>query len=336
MALQIPELDMPTGLESRARRIVEALRVGVDFSSISAASARAYCRDSRAPYIWPLDEVAEIIDLPADGGAPSARLFRSTDSDPQGRLPTYVFLHGGGWTVGDLATYEPLCRRLARVLPAHILWVEYRLAPEHPFPAPLDDTLAACRWLFAHARDFGLDPHQIGIMGDSAGANLAASAALINRDGRLGGRFLAQILLYPALDLERSEPSHILFAEGFLLTAALYGWYVDNYLAGHDPRDPLVSPLLAENLAGAAPAIVLHAGFDPLRDEAIAYAGKLKRHGVPVKEIAFADMMHGFLNFGGYLPQADDALAFIRSALRSLESRHAATPVSLPRKRGRA
>ena len=235
-------------------------------------------------------------------------------------LPTYLFLHGGGWTVGDFATYEPLCRRLARVLPANIVWVDYRLAPEHPFPAPLDDALAACRRLFAHADDLGVDPARIGVIGDSAGANLAAVVALLNADGRLGQRFVAQILVYPALDLERSQPSHVEFAEGFLLTAALYGWYVDNYLAGYDPRNSLVSPLSADDLSGAAPAVVLHAGFDPLRDEAIAYAGKLRRHGVPVREIAFADMIHGFLNMGGALPQADDALACIRSALQSLDA----------------
>jgi acetyl esterase len=321
---QIREREISTRLDSRARRIVEALDRDVDFASLAPSVAREFYRESRAPYLWPLDEVAEVVDFPGGDGAPPARLFRSRAKQNHAALPTYIFLHGGGWTVGDLATYEPLCRRLARILPAHILWVDYRLAPEHPYPAPLDDALAACRWLFAKARGLGLDPGQIGVIGDSAGANLAASAALINRDGRLGGRFIAQVLIYPALDLERSEPSHVEFAEGFLLTSALYGWYVDNYLAGHDPRDPRVSPLSAENLTGAAPAVVLHAGFDPLGDEAVAYAGKLKRYGVPVKEIAFADMIHGFLNFGGMLPQADDALACIRSALRSFE----ATPVN--------
>jgi acetyl esterase len=231
---------------------------------------------------------------------------------------TYFFLHGGGWTVGDLASYEPLCRRLARVLRANIVWVDYRLAPEHPFPAPLDDALAACRWFFANAAKAGLDPNDVGVIGDSAGANLAAVAATLNGNGELGAKFAAQILIYPCLDLTRRHRSHADLAEGFLLTKAVYDWYVGNYLAGHDAEDPRVSPLLRPDLSGMAPAVVLHAGFDPLRDEAIAYVAKLRRAGVPVKEIAFADMMHGFVNMGAALPQAGDALDCIGAALQTL------------------
>jgi acetyl esterase len=253
-----------------------------------------------------------------------ARAFRLSGCSvpaPSGRAgtrQTFVFLHGGGWTAGDLSTYEPLCRRLTRVLQANNLWVEYRLAPEHPFPAPLDDVLEACGWLFENASALGLDPACIGLIGDSAGANLAAVAAIFNREGRLGARFAAQVLIYPCLDLTRAHPSHAELADGFLLTRAVYSWYVENYLSGHDAQDPTVSPLLAEDVSGLAPAIVLHAGFDPLRDEAIAYCSKLRRSGLPVKELAFADMIHGFLTLGGALSQADDALGCIRSALHSI------------------
>jgi acetyl esterase len=253
-----------------------------------------------------------------------ARAFRLSGCSvpaPSGRAgtrQTFVFLHGGGWTAGDLSTYEPLCRRLTRVLQENILWVEYRLAPEHPFPEPLDDVLAACGWLFESASALGLDRTSVGVIGDSAGANLAAAAAILNRDGRLGAKFAAQVLIYPCLDLTREHPSHAELADGFLLTAAAYNWYVENYLSGHDARDPTVSPLLAEDVSGLAPAIVLHAGFDPLRDEAIAYCAKLRRSGIPVKELAFADMIHGFLTMGGALSQADDALGCIRSALQSI------------------
>ena len=221
---------------------------------------------------------------------------------------TYVFLHGGGWTLGDLSTYEPLCRRLTRVLRADVLWVDYRLAPEHPFPAALDDALAACRWLFADAAKLGLDPDGIGVIGDSAGANLAAVAATLNANGELGAKFAAQVLIYPCLDLTRRHRSHVDLAKGFLLTEALYDWYVGNYLAGHDARDPRVSPFLTPDLSGLAPTVVLHAGFDPLRDEAIAYVARLRRARVPVIEIAFADMIHGFVNMGAALPQAGDAV----------------------------
>lgn len=317
----MPQVAKPwdsTGLDPRARRIVAALSGGASFAALSGEAAREAYRRSRAPYLWPLDEVAEAHDLETGGGAPPMRLFRPLARAPSGLPQTYLFLHGGGWTVGDLSTYEPLCRRLARVLRANIVWLDYRLAPEHPFPAALDDALAACRWLFANGAKDGLDPHDVGVIGDSAGANLAAVAATLNVNGELGAKFAAQILIYPCLDLTRRHRSHADLAEGFVLTKAVYDWYVGNYLAGHDARDPRVSPLLAPDRSGLAPAVVLHAGFDPLRDEAIAYVAKLRRAGVPVKEIAFADMMHGFVNMGAALPQAGDALECVGAALQTL------------------
>jgi len=201
---------------------------------------------------------------------------------------------------GDLSTYEPLCRRLTRVLARRAL-VDYRLAPEHPFPAALDDTLVACRWLFANAAKLGLDPDADRRDRRQRRRNLAAVAATLNANGELGAKFVAQILIYPCLDLTRRHRSHIDLATGFLCSPSrLYDWYVDNYLAGHDARDPRVSPFLAPDLSGLAPTVVLHAGFDPLRDEAIAYVARLRRAGVPVTEIAFADMIHGFLNMGAF------------------------------------
>jgi acetyl esterase len=318
MLLRIVRQPDSVGLDPSARRIVEALSARPNLLTLSAPDARRVYRESRGPYLWPLDEVAEIHDFGGNAGIPPLRLFRPIVNGFSGPRRTYVFLHGGGWTVGDLSTYEPLCRRLAWVLGANILWVEYRLAPEHPFPAPLDDALAACEWLFENTAALGLDPAGVGLIGDSAGANLAAVAAIQNRDGRLGGRFVAQVLIYPCLDLTRAHPSHAQLADGFLLTAAVYKSYIKNYLAGHDPRDPDVSPLHAEDVSGVAPAIVLHAGFDPLRDEAIAYCAKLRRSGSLVRELAFTDMIHGFLTMGGALTQANDALGCIRSALQSI------------------
>jgi acetyl esterase len=318
VVLQVVKRWDSTGLDPRARRIVAALSGPTSFAASTAEAAREAYRRSRAPYLWPLDEVADVCAPETGGGAPPMRLFRSLARAPSGLPQTYVFLHGGGWTVGDLSTYEPLCRRLARALRADILWVDYRLAPEHPFPAALDDALAACRRLFANAAEFGLDPNNVGVIGDSAGANLAAVAATLNANGELGAGFAAQILIYPCLDLTRRHRSHADLAEGFLLTKAVYDWYVGNYLAGHGAEDPRVSPLLKPDFSGLAPAIVLHAGFDPLRDEAIAYVARLRRAGVPVKEIAFADMIHGFVNMGAALPQAGDALDCIGAALQAL------------------
>jgi len=306
------------GLDPKAKRIVAALSGNSPFKEVPASIARQDYRNSRKPYLWPLDDVASVEDLDTRGAAPPMLLFRPIENRARGVPATYLFLHGGGWTVGDIATYEPLCRRLSNLLYANIIWVDYRLAPEYPFPAPLDDTLSASRWIFANAFRLGINPARVGIMGDSAGANLAAAAALFNIDGSLGEKFVAQILVYPCLDLTRQHPSHTEFAEGFLLTRGLYAWYVGNYLGRHEAHDVNVSPLFAADVTGLAPAVILHAGFDPLRDEAIAYAAKLRRAKVPVKEIAFTDMIHGFINMGGALPQAEDAVLCIRSALHTL------------------
>jgi acetyl esterase len=316
--LQSWRADEIQGLDPKAKRIVAALSGNSPFKEVPASISREAYRKAREPYLWPLDDVARVEDLDTRGAAPPMLLFRPIENRSRGLPATYLFLHGGGWTVGDIATYEPLCRRLANLLYANIIWIDYRLAPEHPFPAPLDDTLAASRWIFANAFRLGINSARVGIMGDSAGANLAAAAALFNIDGNLGEKFVAQILIYPCLDLTRQHPSHTEFAEGFLLTRELYAWYVRNYLARQDARDANVSPLFATDINGLAPAVILHAGFDPLRDEAIAYATKLRRAKVPVKEIAFADMIHGFINMGAVLPQAEDAILCIRSALHTL------------------
>jgi acetyl esterase len=316
--LQSLRVNDTQGLDPKAKRIIAALSSNSSFKEVPAGIARDAYRNARKPYLWPLDDVASIEDLDTRGAAPPMLLFRPIENRSRGLPATYLFLHGGGWTVGDIATYEPLCRRLSNLLYANIIWVDYRLAPEHPFPAPLDDTLAASRWIFANAFRFGINPGRVGIMGDSAGANLAAAAALFNIDGNLGEKFIAQILIYPCLDLTRQHPSHAEFAEGFLLTRELYAWYVKNYLGRREARDAHVSPLFATDVTGLAPAVILHAGFDPLRDEAIAYAAKLRRAKVPVKEIAFADMIHGFINMGAALPQAEDAILCIRSALHTL------------------
>jgi acetyl esterase len=310
--------DDTQGLDPKAKRIVAALSGNSPFMEIPASIARDAYRKARGPYLWPFDDVASVEDLDTRGTTPPMLLFRPIENRARGLPATYLFLHGGGWTVGDIKTYEALCRRLTNLLYANIIWVDYRLAPEHPFPAPLDDTLTASRWIFANAFHLGINPARVGIMGDSAGANLAAAAAQLNIDGNLGEKFIAQILVYPCLDLTRQHPSHTEFAEGFLLTRELYAWYVSNYLGRHDARDALVSPFFAKDINGLAPSVILHAGFDPLRDEAIAYAAKLRRAKVPVKEIAFADMIHGFINMGAALPQAEDAILCIRSALHTL------------------
>ena len=200
-----------------------------------------------------------------------------------------------------------------------MIWVEYRLAPEAPYPAALDDTLAAWRWVQENHGELGADPTRISIGGDSAGGNLAAVAALILR-GQAGNRPWRQLLLYPCLDMSASLASHRKLADGYLLTAPLYAWYRNNYVPQGVSRDEWrLSPLFVDDLAHLPPAIVLYAGFDPLRDEAAAYVMKLTLAGVPVEPLYFADMIHGFLTMGGAIPAAQVALVRIADAFRTVE-----------------
>ncbi len=218
-------------LDPQAADVIARLSGNGSLASLSAIDVRRGYSEARRPLAWALEEVGAVEDFDRLGpGVPPLRLIRPKAS--RGGL-TLIFLHGGGWTVGGLDVYEPLLRRLANTLQANLIWVEYGLAPENPFPAPLQDTLAACRNVFHHAGRLGIDPKRIGIIGDSAGGNLAAVAALMNRYGQLGQRFVAQVLLYPCLDLTASMPSHREFTEGYLLTGEIYAWYPPQLPAGH-------------------------------------------------------------------------------------------------------
>lgn len=305
-----------TRLDPEARVLLDSLPPGRSFASLDPAAARLAYRDARMPLVGPAIDVAEVVDLPTPADLPELRVYRPHVAvQPRFAL---IFLHGGGWTLGELDTYDPLCRRLAVGLGVDLIWVSYRLAPEHPYPAPLEDTLAACRWIFAHAEELKIDPQRVVIAGDSAGANLAAVAALSNRQGELGASFLAQLLIYPCLDLTAVLPSHRQLASGYLLTAEVYGWYRRNYLGDADPEDWRVSPLFAPDLTGLCPTVSLYAGFDPLRDEAIAFHGRLRQAGIAARQIAFPGMIHGFLNMAGVLPQAGRAVIEMRAALQEI------------------
>ena len=230
--------------------------------------------------------------------------------------PLLVFLHGGGWVAGDLDSHDPLCRRLAAARQWRDLSVAYRLAPEHPFPAGLDAAVAAFRHARTHAADWGGDPARVAIGGDSAGGNLAAAACQRLRDEGHALPWL-QLLAYPAVDQRCQAESHRLFAEGYLLGAGDVAFYRAQY-AAPDPLDPRASPLLAADLTGLPPAVVLTAGFDPLRDEGEAYARALRLAGVPTTWLDAADLLHGFLNMDGVLPAAERELTRLEEVLLAL------------------
>jgi acetyl esterase len=228
-----------------------------------------------------------------------------------GPRPLLVFWHGGGFVVGDLDTHDAPCRMLCRHAGVHVLSVEYRLAPEHAFPAYLDDAHAAYAWARAHGPELGTDGRVV-VGGDSAGGNIAAVIAQETRDPD------AQLLIYPAVDASRRRRSYELFGEGFFLTDTLMAWYAGHFLGpGDDPADPRRSPLLAPDLSGLAPAIVVTAGFDPLRDEGEAYAAALAAAGVPVIARRFTGLFHTFINAVGISPASRDAMAEVGGLLRA-------------------
>lgn len=311
-----PDAPHPT-----AQRVIDHLSDGKPFRGGDIAAVRRAYNLSRRQFLGEMEPVESIFHIvPSNGIAPRLTIIRPTKFRRGMRLPALLYLHGGGWSLGSLATYEPFCRQLANATGQIIIWVEYRLAPESPYPGALLDTLAAWRWVQENYRELAVDPAHISIGGDSAGGNLAAVAALVLR-GETGIQPWRQVLLYPCLDMTASLSSHRKFAEGYLLTASLYEWYRGNYAGPTIERDHWrLSPLFAEDLSGLPPTILLYAGFDPLRDEAAAYTLKLTLAGVPVETLYFADMIHGFLTMGGAIPAAGAAVTRIADAFDALAS----------------
>jgi acetyl esterase len=240
-----------------------------------------------------------------------ARLYIPTGAPAVG--PLLVFLHGGGFVFGDLASHDSSCRYLAEQAGVRVLAIDYRLAPEAPFPAAYDDAIAAFDWAHEHAAELGADPERIGVGGDSAGGNLAAGVALSARE-----RCAFQLLIYPVTDMDADTESRRMFGEGFYLTTSFIDLAGRSYIpAGVDHHDPRLSPLFADIPGGVAPAYVVTAGFDPLRDEGEAYARRLEEAGVKVEQRRFADQIHGFINVigAGRTPRA--AVTEIAAALKA-------------------
>jgi acetyl esterase len=262
----------------------------------------------------PMDRV-EGLELPGPAGAIPTRLYVPRGPVQRPR-PLLVYYHGGGWVIGDLDTHDGLCRFLATHADVVVLSVDYRLAPEHPFPAAVEDALAAFEWASAHTGEIGADPARIAVGGDSAGGNLAAAVSLLARDGD-GPRPAMQLLIYPVTDTAGGQPSRDLFATGFMLTRADMDWFESHYLPdGADHTDPRVSMLGAENLAGLPPAYVATAGFDPLRDEGEAYAARMREAGVRVALRRHPGLVHSFANMTAFSPTARAAMLEAAGALR--------------------
>ncbi|MFJ3633492.1 alpha/beta hydrolase [Streptomyces sp. NPDC090112] len=268
----------------------------------------------------PAPPVGAVVDrtVPGPPGAPPVpvRIYLPDPRRWPGPRPTVVFCHGGGWVLCDLDTHDTTVRNLARASGAAVVSVDYRRAPEHPFPAAAEDAHAVLRWAGEHAGELGGDARALVVAGDSAGGNLAAASLLLARE-RGGPPVALQVLVCPVLDLGRERRSYRTCAEGGFLTATHMRWFRGQYLGpGGDGRHPLASPLRADP-AGLPPAHVVVAGCDPLRDEGVAYHRRLERRGIPSFLDTHPGMFHGFLGFSAALPQAHEALLRLGGAISS-------------------
>lgn len=306
-----PDIHALISLAARARS--DSLAEGTD-----PAKARVQRREEAAivaerPTI-PMARV-EPVEIPGPAGTIAARLYvpHAPADEP---LPLLVYYHGGGWVIGDLETHDGPCRFLAAHSGAQVLAVDYRLAPEHPFPAATEDAYAAFAWAAANAGRFGTEPGRIGVGGDSAGGNLAAGTALIAREEG-AAKPAMQLLIYPVTDPGQELPSRQTFSDGFILTRRDMAYYEDRYLPpGADRSDPRVAVLRADDLSGLPPAYIATAGFDPLRDEGDAYALRLREAGVPVALRRHPGLVHTFVNLTAICPSARQAMLEATGALR--------------------
>jgi len=317
-------------LDPDNQRILDMMKAAArpPVNELEPEEARKMYRASRGALQPELPDVAELRDLSAPGPAGDIplRLYRGIGTKA-GPLPVLVFYHGGGYVIGDLDTHDYVCRKIANIAQCCVIAVDYRLAPEHKFPAAIEDSAAALRWIVQQAASLSIDPSRVAVGGDSAGGNLSANMAHLARDGKVPS-LCFQMLLYPGTDMSMSQPSYRRDFKQFPLSVEAIDYFVGHYLRDkNDYTDPRAAPLLAQNFKELAPAFVLTAGYDPLADEGIAYARKLEDNGVPVTLVHMSDQMHGFLTMGRVIRAADVALEMTGVALaRALNSEQAVAP----------
>ncbi len=274
-----------------------------DYAMLSADMARMLMKARPIPAR--IDPVHSVENTKL--GAVPVRIYRPSDAP---HLPVIMFFHGGGWVLCDLDTHDMVCRTLCKTHGAVVVSVDYRLAPEHKFPVPLEDCYAATKYVADHAQALGVDATTLLVAGDSAGGNLACATALLVRE-RGGPHIARQFLIYPVTDYNFDTPSYHQLSTGYMLTAQGMRWYWQQYTDETTAKNPLASILRAD-MAGLPPATIITAGYDPLRDEGKALADKMQAAGVAVTYRNFDDMLHGFVNLVGLVPQADEALAMAR------------------------
>lgn len=294
-------LDAIEAAEAAGRPKVETL---------SPDEARQMFIDTRGAVTPDPQDVAMVRDImvPGPGGDIPVRYYRPMGSEEGQRLPVLIYFHGGGWVIGDIETHDVICRMAANEGGFAVFNVDYRLAPEHKYPAALEDAFAVVEWTCHGAAGMAIDKSRIAVAGDSAGGTLSATCALMARDA--GYDIAIQALIYPATEMNRNSESHKLFADGYMLTAVSQTWFHDHYFNSDDEKvDWRASPILAEDLSGQAPAFVLTCGYDPLRDEGKAYADRLAAAGVPVTYHCYEGQIHGFITMGRAIDEANQAIA---------------------------
>jgi acetyl esterase len=314
---------MPVVLDPDAAAVFKAFQEAgrPAFETITPAEAREvylqgrFVTNPEPPELKSVEPLA----IPAPHGTIGARIYTpKTLRQASGRAPCLVFFHGGGWVIGDLDSHDVVCRKLADEGQLIVISVDYRLAPEHKFPAAVEDAITATNWVADHARLFGIDAARLVVGGDSAGGNLAAVVAIASRDGNAPS-IAGQVLIYPATEAAWIHPSHREPETSILLTHSVTRYFYDQYLnSTADVHDWRASPARASTLIGLPPAYVLTAGADPLRDEGDEYARRLKEAGVPVTWRHFPGQFHGFFTMGKLLQQANVAASEIATWLKAL------------------
>jgi acetyl esterase len=314
---------MPVVLDADAAAVFTAFQEAgrPPYETVSPTEARELYLKGRAVTNPEPPELLSVAPLaiPSPTGSIPARLYTpKTLRRANGLAPCLVFFHGGGWVIGDLDSHDVVCRKLAHEGELVVISVDYRLAPEHKFPAAVDDAIAATKWIAANAGQLGIDLARLTVGGDSAGGNLAAVVSLAARDGG-GPQIAGQVLIYPATDFAMTHPSHREPETSILLTHSVIKWFCNHYLRGASDIDNWkASPARAATLAGLPPAYVLTAGADPLRDEGDEYARRLKAAGVAVTYRHFPGQFHGFFTMGKLLEQANVAASDIGAWLKAL------------------
>jgi acetyl esterase len=314
---------MPVTLDPDAAAVFKALQEAgrPPYETVSPAEARElYLKGRLVTNPEPPElESVQPLAIPSPAGSIPARIYTPKKlRKANGLAPALVFFHGGGWVIGDLDSHDVVCRKLADEGQLVVVSVDYRLAPEHKFPAAVEDAGAATKWIAGNANQLGLDASRLIVGGDSAGGNLAAVVAISARDGN-GPAIAGQVLIYPAIEFAMTHPSHSEPETSILLTHSVIRWFRDHYLNGAaDVGDWRASPARAKTLIGLPPAYVLTAGADPLRDEGDEYAKRLKEAGVPVTYRTFPGQFHGFFTMGRLLEQANVAAGEIGVWLKAL------------------